>query len=75
MEKTYEDVTVTGASEREKHFRQRDHFRLYGRDYLKRLAEAGFIIKEENFLFSLSQDDRDHYRLPEMEFMYGYYKS
>jgi len=73
-EKTYEDSSITDPSDREKHFRQKDHYRLYGRDYLNRLAEAGFIIKEENYLFSVSIEDRARYRLPEMEFMYGYYK-
>jgi SAM-dependent methyltransferase len=74
MELTYEDDTITEPSEREKHFRQKDHYRLYGKDYLRRLSEAGFVIKEDNYLFCLSEEDRVRYRLPEMEFMYGYYK-
>ncbi len=74
MDKTVEDATITDPLEREKRFRQKDHYRLYGRDYLNRLTDAGFIIKEENYLLTLSQEDREHFRLPTMEFMYGYNK-
>jgi len=73
-EKTYEDDSITEPLEREKHFRQKDHYRLYGRDYLNRISEAGFILKEENYMLSLSREDKDRFRLPETEFMYGYYK-
>jgi len=74
MEKTLEDPAITDPKEREKHFRQKDHYRLYGRDYLKKIEDAGFVIREENYLLNLSMDDRELYRLPEMEFMYSYYK-
>jgi ubiquinone/menaquinone biosynthesis C-methylase UbiE len=74
MDVTHEDPTITDPREREKHFRQKDHYRLYGKDYLDRIREAGFITAEENFLTTLSPDERQRYRLPEMEFMYGYYK-
>ena len=73
-EKTYEDSTITDPKEREKHFRQRDHYRLYGKDYLKRLKEVGFNLREENYLFVLSETERERFKLPAMEFMYGYYK-
>lgn len=72
--KTYEDASISNPVEREKLFRQKDHYRLYGRDYLNRITEAGFLIKEENYLFSISPEDHNLYSLPEMEFMYGYYK-
>jgi SAM-dependent methyltransferase len=72
---TYEDPSITDPADRERHFRQKDHYRLYGRDYADRLAEAGFIVKEDNYLLSLSEHERDRYRLPAMELMYGYYKS
>jgi SAM-dependent methyltransferase len=74
MEKTLEDATITDPVEREKHFRQKDHYRFYGRDYLNRLKEAGFIIKDDNYLLNLKKEERERFRLPEMEFMYGYYK-
>ena len=39
---TLEDPSVTDPLEREKLFEQWDHVRIYGRDYVDRLAEAGF---------------------------------
>jgi ubiquinone/menaquinone biosynthesis C-methylase UbiE len=74
MEKTYEDPSITSPAEREKHFRQKDHYRLYGKDYLQRLAEAGFQIPEKNYLDELTLAEKERYRLPGMEYMYGYYK-
>jgi len=73
-EETLEDPAVTDPMERLKLFRQKDHYRLYGKDYLNRLMEAGFVIGEDNYLLTLTPEDRHRYRLPEMEFMYGYYK-
>lgn len=74
MEKTIEDPTVTDPEERQRLFRQKDHYRLYGKDYLERIMGAGFVIGDENFLLTLAPEKRAYYRLPEMEFMYGYYK-
>jgi ubiquinone/menaquinone biosynthesis C-methylase UbiE len=39
---TYEDPTITSPEEREKHFWQYDHVRLFGRDYPDYLRKAGF---------------------------------
>jgi SAM-dependent methyltransferase len=75
QEQTVEDASVTDPYEREKLFRQKDHFRLYGRDYLERLRKTGFVIKEDNYLLGLDAVTRQRFRLPEMEFMYGYYKN
>jgi ubiquinone/menaquinone biosynthesis C-methylase UbiE len=74
METTHEDAAITDPLEREKHFRQKDHYRFYGRDYLNRLKEAGFLIRKENYLLSIGKTAIERYRLPEMEYMYGYYK-
>jgi len=74
MERTYEDFSITEPSDRERHFRQKDHYRLYGRDYMNRLTDKGFTIREENYLFSLNEEDKNRFRLPVMEYMYGYYK-
>jgi len=73
-EDTYEDAGITEPSERLKHFRQHDHYRLYGRDYLVRLKEAGFTVEEENYLTGMSIVDRQRFMVPSMEFMYGYFK-
>ena len=44
-ESTYEDSTITDPKEREKHFWQKDHLRLYGKDYPIKLEKAGFKIE------------------------------
>ena len=41
---TYEDNTITSEKDREIHFWQKDHVRLYGLDYPKKLEKAGFKI-------------------------------
>jgi SAM-dependent methyltransferase len=74
MEKTYEDPSITDPKERQKHFHQHDHYRLYGRDYLERLRAIGFTINEQNYLMELNREEKARYRLPEMEYMYGYKK-
>ena len=43
-EKTYEDKSITNPKDRELHFWQKDHLRLYGKDYPKRLEEGGFKV-------------------------------
>jgi len=45
LEQTYEDSTITSPQEREKHFGQKDHVRIYGKDYSQRLKEAGFEVE------------------------------
>jgi SAM-dependent methyltransferase len=74
MEKTLEDPTVTDPAERARLFRQKDHYRLYGADFADRAKVAGFSVKEENFLFQLSQFERERYRLPEGESVVRYFK-
>ncbi len=48
-EKTIEDATANTPELREKKFGQNDHVRIYGRDYLDRLHNAGFSIKLYSF--------------------------
>ena len=43
---TDEDPSVTDPAERERRFGQDDHVRWYGRDYLDRLAEVGFVVHQ-----------------------------
>ena len=46
LEITYEDFNIQSPEEREKHFGQNDHVRVYGNDYPKRLKSAGFEVEE-----------------------------
>jgi SAM-dependent methyltransferase len=41
-ERTFEDWSVTGPDERERVFFQRDHVRIYGRDFVERVRAVGF---------------------------------
>jgi SAM-dependent methyltransferase len=45
-ETTYEDKSITSPEDREKHYWQKDHVRLFGKDYPKWLEKAGFIVEE-----------------------------
>ncbi len=45
-EETYEDKSITSPEEREKHYWQKDHVRLFGKDYPDWLRKAGFDVQE-----------------------------
>ncbi len=47
-ETTFEDSSVTTPEDRERVFGQWDHVRIYGRDYVDRLGEAGFDVCEDS---------------------------
>ena len=47
-ETTFEDSSVTAPEDRERVFGQWDHVRVYGRDYVHRLSEAGFDVREDS---------------------------
>lgn len=59
---TYEDNTITNQKEREKIFGQYDHVRLYGNDYPKRLENAGFIVKTDDFVNEFDKHVAERFR-------------
>ncbi|MBC7861734.1 MAG: methyltransferase domain-containing protein, partial [Bacteroidia bacterium] len=69
-EKTYEDKSIVTEEEREKHFWQKDHVRLFGLDYPERLKEAGFKIETVDYTKELSAELVERYRLPKDEKLY-----
>lgn len=73
-ETTYEDPTIVDRKEREKHFLQYDHLRLFGRDYPDVIKNAGFRIDEENYWDEITNEMKEKYRLPGFEFMYAFKK-
>lgn len=73
-EKSFEDKTITDPREREKHFWQKDHVRLFGLDYRDRLAAAGFRVKVDDFVNQLTAEEVDRFRLPPGEMIYVCYK-
>jgi SAM-dependent methyltransferase len=70
LEKTFEDPSITSPSEREKAYGQDDHVRLYGRDYKKRLEQAGFQVAEITLSKELSLEEMERYALPKDEIIY-----
>jgi predicted SAM-dependent methyltransferase len=71
---TYEDWTITTPEEREKHFWQYDHVRLYGTNYPNRLEEAGFTVETVDYGKEISPELFDRYRLPKGEMLYIVHK-
>lgn len=69
-ENTYEDKSITSPEEREKHFWQKDHLRLFGKDYPNKLAQAGFKVKNDNFVKEIPAEKRKKYRLQKEEIIY-----
>jgi SAM-dependent methyltransferase len=47
-DETYEDPSITDPQQRELHFGQSDHVRIYGRNYGSRLEAAGFSVQTVN---------------------------
>lgn len=45
LDHTYEDPSIVAERDRLKYFGQKDHVRIYGQDYYKRLSEAGFRVE------------------------------
>ncbi len=74
MEKTYEDPGIVTPQDREKHFRQKDHYRLYGSDYTERIKECGFVTREGNYLDELDEEVIRRFRLPREEYMMAFFK-
>jgi hypothetical protein len=72
---TFEDVTVTTPSEKLRVFGQEDHVRIYGRDYNERLAKAGFVVREDDFIYTLTQNEKEKYLLDNNEVIYFCTKS
>lgn len=70
MEQTLEKPEYNTPELREKYFQQRDHLRLYGRDYPIRLASAGFDVFEDDFVKQLPSHDVEYYALPKDEILY-----
>ncbi len=60
---TDEDPSVTDPQERFRRFGQTDHVRLYGRDYMDRLREAGFIVTVDDMAAQLPPADVFRYGL------------
>lgn len=72
---TYEDWSITSPEEREKHFWQKDHVRLFGNDYPQWLEKAGFTVEVgfKNQPIAVALEER--YRLPKGEKLFIVHKN
>lgn len=70
LESTYEDPSITDPKEREIHFLQDDHLRIYGRDYGKVLQNSGFQVHEVNMISKLGITESQKMALPMEEIIY-----
>ena len=69
-ELTYEDPNITSPEEREKHFWQKDHLRLFGKDYPNWLEKAGFQVEHFPVSDLFNNDEIAQYRLQKSEILY-----
>ncbi len=67
---TYEDKTITDPFEREKHFWQKDHLRLYGLDYAEKLRSVGFKVTENDFAKEFSPNELEKLKFDRNEIIY-----
>jgi SAM-dependent methyltransferase len=72
---TYEDWSITSPEEREKHFWQKDHVRLFGNDYPQWLEKAGFKVEVGFVNHPISQELEERYRLPKGEKLFVVHKN
>lgn len=71
---TYEDPTITSPEDREIHFWQKDHVRLFGLDYPDKLAAAGFKVTPVDLTTELPAEMVEKYRLSKGEVIYWCHK-
>ena len=60
---TFEDAAVVTPADRARVFGQRDHVRIYGRDYRDRLAAAGFAVTVDPYVKTLGPELISRYGL------------
>ncbi len=67
---TYEDKSIVTPEDRELHYWQKDHLRLFGLDYGAKLRAAGFDVVEDDYAKTLSVEEADRYRISRDEVIY-----
>ena len=69
-EDTFEDASITSEEDREKHYWQKDHVRLFGKDYPSWLKKAGFEVEAFDKESNYSEELIEKYRLDKKEILY-----
>ncbi|MFH0734042.1 MAG: methyltransferase domain-containing protein [bacterium] len=57
IDSTIEDETITEPIAREAAFGQKDHVRIYGKDYVQRLESVGFVVTIYDYNEDLEQNE------------------
>jgi predicted SAM-dependent methyltransferase len=71
---TYEDTSITSPEDREKHFWQKDHVRLFGNDYPQWLEKAGFNVEVFDKESKYDSKMIERFRLQKKEILYIVHK-
>jgi SAM-dependent methyltransferase len=66
-DQTFEDPSIKSPEDRKKAFGQKDHLRIYGRDFIQRLQSAGFKVSVDRFVKELSREAVLKYNLSKGE--------
>lgn len=69
-EETLQDPSIQSPEDREKYYWQKDHVRLFGRDYPRWLEKAGFSVTEFQKESKYDQNQIQRYRLQKEEILY-----
>ncbi len=67
---TYEDDNINTVELREKYYGHHDHRRIYGKDYIKRLKNVGFLVTENDYCTNFSDNEKLKYGLSESDIIY-----
>ena len=67
---TFEDATINDAKKQLEVFGQPDHVRIYGRDYISRLQQAGFEVDVIDFAKKFDEAERFRYGLKSSELIF-----
>jgi ubiquinone/menaquinone biosynthesis C-methylase UbiE len=71
---TYEDPSIVTEADRELHYWQKDHVRLFGKDYPSYLEKVGFETSIFDFHSHYSSEEIEHFRLMKNEVLYIFKK-
>lgn len=70
IEQTIEDFSVTDPAQRLALYGQTDHVRIYGKDYINRLQEAGFVVDVIQFVETFTHNEQFKYGIVPKETMF-----
>ena len=73
-ESTYEDPSIISEADREQHYWQKDHVRLFGKDYPTYAERVGFQTTAFDLNAHYSREEIECFRLMKNEVLYIFKK-